>query len=93
MEMYIEYDETKNADNVERRGLSFELVRQFEWLGAHIEPDTRRDYGEPRFLVTGFIGERLYRMVFTPRGDKVRVISLRRANQRERKRYVTQTKP
>jgi len=82
-----------DIDNMARRGLSFELVRQLEWLGAHIEPDTRKDYGEPRFLVTGFIGEHLYRMVFTPRGNKVRVISLRRANLRERTRYVTQTKP
>jgi len=53
MEIDIEYDEAKNADNIERRGLSFEWVRQFDWLSAHIEPDTRRDYGEPRFQATG----------------------------------------
>jgi len=88
MDFDIEYDIAKHADNVARRGLSFELVRQFEWSSARIERDTRRDYGEPRFQATGLIDGSLHRVVFTPRGGKVRVISLRRANQRERKRYV-----
>jgi len=88
MDIDIEYDAIKDADNVARRGLSFELVRQFDWPSARIEPDTRREYGESRFQATGLIAENLYRVVFTPRGGKVRVISLRRANERERNCYV-----
>jgi len=89
MELDIEYDAAKNADNLNDRGLSFELARQFDWASAHIEEDTRKDYGERRFWATGFIGDTLHRLVFTPRGSKMRIISLRRANKRERKRYET----
>ena len=41
-----------------------------------------------RFVATGFIGRRLHVAVFTERGDRVRVISLRRANSREARRYA-----
>jgi uncharacterized protein len=49
--------------------------------------DTRPDYGEPRFIALGLIGNRPHVMVFTPRGDMVRIISLRKANAREITRY------
>ena len=70
------------------RGLSFELVEQMEWATALIQEDTRKAYGERRFQVLGFIGERLHAVVFTPREGKVHVISLRKANSREVKRYA-----
>ena len=41
-----------------------------------------------RVIATGFIGRRLHVAVFTERGDKVRVIGLRRANSREPRRYA-----
>ncbi|MEK7820022.1 MAG: BrnT family toxin, partial [Pseudomonadota bacterium] len=47
-----------------------------------------RRYDEPRNVSFGFIGPRLYALVWTPRGTIVRVISLRKANRREIKRYV-----
>lgn len=50
--------------------------------------DTRKQYAEPRFEATGYIGERLHVMVFCHRSDAVRVISLRKANKREEKRYA-----
>ena len=53
----------------------------------------RRDYGERRYQAMGMIGEDLYMLVFTPRDGAVHVISLRRANQRERKRYAAKAKP
>jgi uncharacterized DUF497 family protein len=49
--------------------------------------DLRKDYGEPRFQALGLIKNRLYTMVFTPRANKVHVISLREAKKREVKRY------
>ncbi len=49
--------------------------------------DVRKDYGEHRFRVLGSIEDRLYAVVFTPRGDAVHVISFRKANSREVKRY------
>ena len=59
-----------------------------EWASALMEDDTRKAYGEWRFQVLGFIGERLHALVFTPREGKVHVISLRKANSREVKRYA-----
>lgn len=73
--------------NVEGRGLSFDLVRDFEWHSALIAEDVRRDYGERRYLALGYIGERMHALVFTPRGTAVHVISLRKANRREVGRY------
>jgi uncharacterized protein len=60
------------------------------WDGALIVEDLRKDYGERRFQALGLIGDRLHIMVFTPRANKVHVISLRKANKREVKRYEAQ---
>jgi uncharacterized DUF497 family protein len=49
--------------------------------------DARRDYGEARYQALGEIDGRVYMLVFTPRGGDVHVISLRKANRREIKRY------
>ena len=49
--------------------------------------DVRKDYGERRFRVFGYIEGRLYAVVFTPRESAVRVISFRKANLQEVKRY------
>jgi uncharacterized DUF497 family protein len=50
--------------------------------------DDRKRYSEPRFVATGLIEQRLYVMVFCLREVSVRLISLRKANDREVKRYV-----
>jgi uncharacterized DUF497 family protein len=84
----IGFDPVKNAINIASRGLSFQLVEQMEWATALMQEDTRKAYGERRFQVLGFIGERLHAVVFTPREGKVHVISLRKANSREVKRYA-----
>jgi uncharacterized DUF497 family protein len=85
--MKICFDAAKSERNERERGLSFSLVEQLDWSDAVIEEDDRKDYGERRFRVFGFIGDRLHAVVFTPRADKVHVISLRKANQREVKYY------
>ncbi len=56
-----------------------------------IEEDLRFDYGERRYRALGMISERLYQIVFTPRGRTVHIISLRKANVREVKRYAQKT--
>lgn len=89
--MGISYDAAKNAQNIRERGLSFEVVRGFDWSGAFIVEDVRKDYTEQRFQALGFIGARLHMLVFTPRGDDVHVISLRKANAREVRRYEQAT--
>ncbi|MFZ2447686.1 MAG: BrnT family toxin [Syntrophobacteraceae bacterium] len=88
--MEIEFDPEKNARNIELRGVSFEDAVRFEWESAVIIPDTRLDYGEPRYRAFGIIDNRLHALVFTPRGGVIRVVSLRKANRREVHRYETQ---
>ena len=72
------------------RGVLFELAAEFAWDGTLIVEDLRKDYGERRFQALGLIGDRLYMMVFTPRANKAHVISLRKANKREVRRYEVQ---
>lgn len=86
--MNIQYDETKNQKNINNRGISFALANDFDFSSALIVKDTRKDYGESRFFSLGYIGQRLYALVFTPRNESIRVISLRKANPREVKKYV-----
>ena len=81
--MAIVFDPEKNKQNISARGISFEMAAAFDWQSARIWPDLRRDYGEDRFIATGMIGERLHVLVFTLRDADIRVISLRRANERE----------
>lgn len=88
--MSISFDLAKSEENVLVRGISFEFAARFEWVGALIVEDIRKDYGERRFQALGLIENRLHMMVFTPRANKVHVISLRRANKREVKRYEAQ---
>ncbi|MFT3814421.1 MAG: BrnT family toxin [Acidovorax sp.] len=52
--------------------------------------DSRKRYGESRLTATGLIGARLFVLTFTLRGNAVRIISLRKANQREVRRYARQ---
>jgi uncharacterized DUF497 family protein len=85
--MEITYDPLKNETNVRARGLSFEQVKDLDWSSAVIHEDTRKDYGERRYQAFGYIGERLFVVVFTPRAGKVHVISLRKANSREVKQH------
>lgn len=86
--MHYEHDPRKNAQNVAKHGVWFHEAEGFEWETAMIEVDDRRQYAETRFAATGLIGDRLYMMIFCLRGTAVRIISLRKANNREIRRYV-----
>lgn len=83
-----EWDEDKRAANLEKHGVDFSDALEFEWDTALTADDARQDYSEPRFVSIGFIGPRLHVLVWTPRGERFRVISLRKANAREVKRYA-----
>lgn len=83
----IEFDATKNEANIAKHGIDMALAEQFEFDTAWVKVDTRQSYGEVRHVATGYIEGRLHVLVFTKRGPKVRVISLRKANQREGREY------
>jgi len=88
MEINIDYDDAKDSINLQKHGISLALAGLFEWDTAHVEEDTRRAYGEARFKATGYIGPRLHVLIFCPRDGLTRIISLRKANPREERRYA-----
>lgn len=87
--MKIEFDPDKNQRNIEERNLSFELVGQIRWTTAVVVPDVRFDYPEPRYVAAAYLGDtqRLHIVCFTPVKDGIRVISFRKANKREVRKY------
>ena len=50
--------------------------------------DDRRDYGEDRFITVGFLDGTMVVLVWTPRDEAYRIISMRKANERERALYT-----
>jgi uncharacterized protein len=84
-----EWDDAKRQTNLAKHGVDFADVLRFDWASAKTQVDHRRDYGEERFESSGLIGERLFVLVYTPRGKVRRLISLRKANAREVERWLT----
>jgi uncharacterized DUF497 family protein len=89
--MVYEWDDDKTAINFAKHGVSFSVIEYFDWSSAIVKQDTRKDYGETRFMAFGKIGSRLHVAVYTKRSATIRVIGLRKANSREVKRYEDQT--
>lgn len=89
--MRFTHDPANNERNIAERGLPFDWAEEFDWSTALITEDTRKTYPERRYQALGLITDRLHMLVFTPRDGALHVISLRRANQRERSRYAPKT--
>ena len=88
--MEIGFDPAKSRMNLAdgSRGFGFEIVAGFDFETAEIFEDDRFDYGEIRYIALGRIGPRVHVVVFTLREPVLWVISLRKANERETRRYV-----
>lgn len=85
--MEFDWDERKRAANLAKHGLDFADVAFFAWETARVLVDDRHDYGEVRYRAMGLFNGRLHFVAFTIRGDKIRLISFRKANEKEVKRY------
>ena len=79
------WDEDKRQETLRIRGLDFVIVDQADWPAAIHHPSDRG--GEVRYSSFVPIGGRLYNVVWTSRGSHTRIISLRKANEREIARY------
>ena len=88
--MEFAFDPAKDAINRSKHGVSLSEAAKLDWDRVLAKPDTRTDYGEPRQIGYGPIGRRLYCVVFVDRGEALRIISLRKANNREIDRYEAQ---
>jgi len=88
--MVITFDPAKDARNVAERGISLgKAIELFQ--GRHLKlVDDRQIYGEVRVIAYGHIDGRLHVCVYTDRGDERRIISLRKANAREKARFDRQ---
>ena len=89
--MHIEFDPAKSARNLRERGLSFEHAAEFDFETAVIWIDHRKPYPEVRFSALGWLTGRVHSLVFAETAGGIRVISLRKANKREVKRYEQKT--
>lgn len=85
--MKIEWDELKREMTLRERGLDFASVAKADWDTALTAEDAREEYGEVRYVSLVPVNGRLCVVAWCLRGDALRVISLRKANSRERARY------
>jgi uncharacterized protein len=84
----FEWDANKAEANLRKHGVAFEAARRvFKDCFAVETADTDLSYGEARFVITGMVDGRLLRVVFTERGDRIRIISARKATRHEQRKY------
>ena len=85
--MKIDFDPAKRMLTLEARGL--DMARAEEVLGGLTYSfwDERSSYGEERRVTIGYLDGRMVVLVWTERGDVWRIISLRKANDREQAFY------
>jgi uncharacterized DUF497 family protein len=90
--MLFDWDKEKNKSNIIKHGIDFRDALKMFAGPMLIKEDTREDYGERRWISIGELNEIVVVMVFTIRGKIVRIISVRKANQKERESYYGKIK-
>jgi uncharacterized protein len=88
--MNFEWDEAKRLANLHKHGIDFLDVPEVFDNDIVIIEDTRFDYGETRFILTGILKGRVIVVAYTERGDTTRFISARKATQYEQINYFKQ---
>jgi len=82
----FEFDEAKSRANAQKHGIDFDEAQKL-WADEAMVVAPARDDGEQRFLVVGMIGSTHWSAIVTYRGERVRIISVRRARTREAGHY------
>ena len=86
-----QWDDAKAASNYAKHEVNFEAARDVFKDPFAIEfIDDRKDYGEERFILIGMAGHRLLVVVYTMRGERIRLISARGAEPFEQRQYHEQ---
>ena len=88
----MKWDAEKGAQNRRKHGVNFARTHDIDWTTAQFFTDDQHDYGEERQWARAMIGARLHTVVFVLRGDALRIISLRKANRRERAFYASENR-
>ena len=86
--MKIEFSTAKRNATLESRGLDMARAGDVFVDDTLTVEDDRRDYGEDRFITVGFLDGTMVVLVWTPRDEAYRIISMRKANERERALYT-----
>jgi uncharacterized DUF497 family protein len=81
----ITFDPQKHERNLRERNLGFDEAAQFDFLSASYFGEVRN--GEDRVVGIGYLGKRLHVLCFIPTPNGIRVISFRKANEREARKY------
>jgi uncharacterized DUF497 family protein len=81
------WDPAKASRNLTKHGVAFDEAWDFDWAASVVVDRTRRVDGERRQAAIGWLRGRLHTVIFTDRGDEVRLISFRRANRAEERTY------
>ena len=84
----LEWNEEKRLLTLEKRGLDFADAALIFAGETYNFPDDRKDYGETRIITVGYLNERMVVIVWTPRGNNRRIISMRKANEKEIANYI-----
>ncbi len=88
MPVEIEFDPDKDTANLDKHGVSLAFGAEVLADGNRLDVlDVRFDYAEDRFVSYGMVDGRVWVCVFTPRGEVHRIIGVRKANDRETRRY------
>jgi uncharacterized protein len=85
--MELEWDEAKRQQALDEHGLDFADVVNFETATLETFEYLRGNYREPRFNAFGYLNRELCTYCWTPRNGRMRIISMRKMNERERKGY------
>ncbi len=85
--MELDWDPVKAASNLAKHGVAFDAARDLDWERAVVDATFNHPGGEPRLVALAPIGDRLHALVYSIETRAVRIISLRRANNREIDRY------
>ena len=83
---HFEYDEGKSLSNLDKHGISF-IEAQKLWNDPNMLEVPARTEDESRFLIIGMIAEKHWSAIVTPRGENIRIISVRRSRVEEIKLY------
>lgn len=85
--MRYEWDEAKRESNLRKHAIDFAKVERFDWSSAAIEPNDRMP-GENRLQATGYLDAQVVVIVYVERGEATRIISMRRATPKEKRRFA-----
>jgi len=90
MNVNFEWDEIKRQTNIRKHGIDFvDVPTVFDGVTVTIE-DTRYNYGETRFITLGLLKSHVIVVVHTERGERIRIISARKATRYESELYFKQ---